>query len=45
MAYTSKMIELISTGVEVNVSRNNIDDIIFVLPLQEVESGNLLAEQ
>jgi len=39
------MIELISTGVEVNVSRNNIDDIIFVLPLQEVESGNLLAEQ
>ena len=41
MAYTSKMIELISTGVEVNVSRNNIDDIIFVLPLQEVESSNL----
>jgi hypothetical protein len=41
MAYTSKMIELISTGVEVNVSRNIIDDIIFVLPLQEVESGNL----
>jgi hypothetical protein len=30
-----------STGIEVQISRNDIDDIIFVIPIHEVESGNL----
>jgi hypothetical protein len=41
MAYTSRMVELMSVGEEIYLPRHSIIDIIFVLPIQEVESGYL----